>query len=74
MIIRKLHISEKTQRATDRIITEEVKKPLFYKGLEIVFIDYKETTAWSNFAEVKFKGNDKLFFINLNKLDNEVLK
>lgn len=47
----------------------ESKKPLFYEGKPLAEVDYTETTAWSNFCKIRFKGSDEYYWIPSYRLE-----
>ena len=53
-------------------ITEVKEKPLMtYKGLKIKKIDFTETTAMSEFADVEFYDKEGKWTINVNRIEEK---
>lgn len=63
------------RKAGSRIITTESKKPCFYGGKELEYIDLSQTTANQEFCDIKFKGENKVYCVQHYKLmqNNEVV-
>lgn len=53
----------------------KVMKPLMkIEGLDIKEIDFSETTAHKNFADVKFFDKEGKWLVNTNKSEEQILK
>jgi len=60
-------------RVKNHLEYKESDKPIFYQNKELSLIDYSECTALCQFVEIRFKGEDKRYLEDLNRL-NEFAK
>lgn len=45
-------------------VGQEIKEgSAWYDGKELAEVDYTETTAWQNFAKIRFKGSNESYFV-----------
>lgn len=52
-----------------KLVRSEAEKTLFYNCVEVMYIDYTETTAMSQFASVILKDGTK-GIVNIAKLES----
>lgn len=56
------------RKSGKRVYNEHSDKPLFVKGKEIDMLDYSETTAMNQFAEIRFKESGKCYITKIEDI------
>ena len=61
-------INEKFGKCIDWKETK-TKKVLRYMDKDLEFIDFRETTAWNNWVNIKFKNEKEIYTEDYNRLN-----